>query len=856
MNQVLTILRREIKSYFTGPIGYIYLVTFLLFTNFMALFLIRGKSFFELPVADMREYFHVLAGVSTFLVAAVTMRLWSEERKENTYEMLLTFPMKAHQLVLGKFFASLLFYAVALAGTLTVPLMMILLSQSGDDSLAQTGFWGELDPGATLSGYFGALLLGGAFIAFGLFISSLCGDQIVAFVLTAPSLFIAYILGWQRVKSLLDELLSGGVGSFIGDSIGIFRHFDYLARGLVTGSGILFFLAWIAIFLVLNGLAIERRSRPNSNILFAASVVLLVMIGGVGNRLLLKNEIFRADVTEESIFTIDPISVEVMKNLDDVITIRYVVSPRSEMPAELQDLERDVRDKVDALKRAAPGKINFQVIYQPRGTGLEEEDDESKEESDLEKRLFKDIQPFSAEVRESGKVSAQLIYSGIKISFGEKENEVLSPLTKENLPGLEYTLVKFVYKITRDDVPVVALHAPVDRINPQMAAIYQQMGRPVPPPDDPFMYLGALLEQENFQVNRFDFTKESPLPAEYDVLALVVTKTLNERQLWEINRALVNGKPVFLAVQEHVFKYQGSGGRYSAEHVENDTGINGVLGASGVTVGDAIVMSESSTNFIQGVPTPFGMLPQPFPSEFRMHLELSGDTLNSDHPILKGVPRFRYLWGTPLRFDKDQLKKDGITVTTLLRSEKESWTRVVSGEQLTSEDIQPPKSADAYGSKPLAVILDGQLADAFKGTQPPEWPEPPMMQGQPPQPTPPTDTTITPAPGKLLLIANAWAFHRDVLLTDQHPEGIWFFVNAISNLNPDPMMERINNLKYKTFRMRLMPPISDRWQGIWKFIQFGGPVVVLSAAGIAMWVLRKRRREMYLAELRGEGQSA
>ena len=284
MRNIWTVVRRELSAYFYSPIGYIYLIAFLLFTNLISLYTIRGKSFFEFSYADMRDYFWVLGGVSAFLVAAITMRLWSEERKENTFEMLLTFPMKARELVLGKFFASLAFYGIGLLGTLTVPLMMVWLSQGGEGLAKGRGFFGLLDPGATAAGYLGALLVGSLFISFGLFISGLCRDQIVAFVVTAPSAFFAYLLGIDKVKtdmngalSFLDPILGANVGLRLGDFIGIFTHYNNLTRGLLDGADIVFFLIWIAIFLVLNGWGIERRGRRGSGWVYSAAVAILIL---------------------------------------------------------------------------------------------------------------------------------------------------------------------------------------------------------------------------------------------------------------------------------------------------------------------------------------------------------------------------------------------------------------------------------------------------------------------------------------------------------------------------------------------------------------------------------------------------
>src|SRR5919108_687392 len=170
MRNLWTILRRELAAYYESAIGYIFMIVFLILS--VGLFI---TPFFTVLSADMRGFFTTLPIILCIFLPAVTMRLWAEERKQNTWEMLLTFPMRPHELVLGKFCASLVFFLGALAGTLTIPLMLAWL--------------GKPDPGPIIGAYIGTILLGAFFLALGLFVSSLCQDQIVAFVITLLACF-------------------------------------------------------------------------------------------------------------------------------------------------------------------------------------------------------------------------------------------------------------------------------------------------------------------------------------------------------------------------------------------------------------------------------------------------------------------------------------------------------------------------------------------------------------------------------------------------------------------------------------------------------------------------------------------
>jgi len=194
MKNIFTIARRELGSYFNSAIAYIYLIVFIVLTNsiFMTNYFLAGR-------ADMRAYFNNLPLLLFIFIPVITMRLWAEEKKGHTFELLMTFPMKAHELVLGKFFASFIFYLIALAATLTVPFIIYLS--------------GRPDTGEIIAGYIGSLLLGSFFLAIGIFISGLVQEQIVAFILAVLSCFVIFMAGTDFIASFLDGWISG-LGTF------------------------------------------------------------------------------------------------------------------------------------------------------------------------------------------------------------------------------------------------------------------------------------------------------------------------------------------------------------------------------------------------------------------------------------------------------------------------------------------------------------------------------------------------------------------------------------------------------------------------------------------------------------------
>ena len=239
MRDIGIIFRREMGAYFESPIAYIFIIVFLLLTGGF-----YTNGFFLNGVADMREFFATLPLYLLFFVPALTMRLWAEDQRQGTFELLMTLPMRPVHVVLGKYLASLAFFAITLACTLTIPLSL---------------FWiGDPDPGAIVCGYIGSLLLGGLFLAVGIFVSGLFKDQITAFVLTLLACSFFVLAGTPFFVAILDGRVAG-LGSWISGAFAISTRFEGIQRGVLGASDVLFFVSFSVVFLVLNTLSLEGR---------------------------------------------------------------------------------------------------------------------------------------------------------------------------------------------------------------------------------------------------------------------------------------------------------------------------------------------------------------------------------------------------------------------------------------------------------------------------------------------------------------------------------------------------------------------------------------------------------------------
>ena len=241
MRNIAIIFRRELKSYFDTPIAYVFIVIFLALSGIFTFYL---GGFFERGQADLVAFFSFHPWLFLFLIPALSMRLWAEERKTGTIELLLTFPVTMGEAVLGKFLAAWAFTGIALG--LTFP-MWLTVNMLGDP-----------DNVVILASYIGSMLMAGAYLALGCCVSAATRNQVVAFVLTATAGFLLLIVGLPQVL----VAFSGVVAAPVVDAIAAMSyqmHFQSIGRGVLEIRDLVFFAVQIAGWLVATGLMIELK---------------------------------------------------------------------------------------------------------------------------------------------------------------------------------------------------------------------------------------------------------------------------------------------------------------------------------------------------------------------------------------------------------------------------------------------------------------------------------------------------------------------------------------------------------------------------------------------------------------------
>ncbi len=235
------LFQREFYGYFRSPVAYVFIVIFLLSSIGCTFFL---GGLYESNQASLDAFFTYLPWLYLVLVPAVGMRLWAEERKSGTIELLFTLPVSLGEAVLAKFLAGWAFIAIALA--LTFPLVITV------------NFLGSPDNGVIFAGYLGSLLMAGSYLAISSLTSACTKNQVISFILGVVICFVMVLLGWGVFSNMLASVFPAPVIDFIA-ALGFTTHFRGIMRGLIDSRDILYFLSVIVLALAINTMALNLK---------------------------------------------------------------------------------------------------------------------------------------------------------------------------------------------------------------------------------------------------------------------------------------------------------------------------------------------------------------------------------------------------------------------------------------------------------------------------------------------------------------------------------------------------------------------------------------------------------------------
>ena len=473
LRNILVVTKREFGAYFTSPVAYVFLVIFLLLSGFFTFMV--GQDFFRRNEASLGSFFLWHPWLYLFLVPAIAMRLWSEEKRTGTLELLLTLPITTGQAVIGKFLASWAFLIVGLI--LTFPIWLT------------PNFLGEPDNGAIICAYIGSALMAGAYLGIGCMTAALTRNQVISFVISVILCLFTILAGFPPVTDFIQGLFPGN--EFIVDlvsSFSVMSHFEAIQRGVVHLRDFLFFVSVIVFTLAATTVIIRggQENKPAQAFGFAGAQVAVLALILVTVNLLAGTTRGKWDLTENKIHTLSEGSKNILNRVaeergedKDAFKIDarlYFTKGDERISPFVRQYASRVKELLKEYEAASKDSIVFTEINPQPDT-----DEEDLARQDNITRMQIGLEEFA--------------YIGLTLSYADK-SEMISLL--EQGPGgrtgglrpeamLEYDVSSAITRLLKDEskAPTIGVMSPL-QINggfpPQLPPPITKGQHPAPPP--------------------------------------------------------------------------------------------------------------------------------------------------------------------------------------------------------------------------------------------------------------------------------------------------------------------------------------------------------------------------------------
>jgi len=675
VKRALIVARRELASAFNSPLAYIFITAFLVSC---AVFFFFVGGFFAAGIASLRGWFGLMPLMLSVLMPALTMRTWAEEKRQGTYESLLTLPFTGLELVAGKYLATMAVASLALVASLPVPLM--------------AGAFGSFDPGTVASEYLGVLLLASASAAIGQAISSATRNQMSAF-LAGVALLTALNLTGQAIVWLDPPSWLAGVVNWFSLS----NRFSSFIRGVLDTGDLAFFLLVTAAFLRLTMLSLERVRRDRGSAgprrrrerLLSALVALAFALGAWATDL----HRLRLDLTASRAFTLSEAARNLRREIPETVRITYYLSgslaERHPGPAAIEDFLRE-------LAAVSRGRIAFRVT------------DPGEDGSAAD--AF-GVAPQQMQVVERSEQRVAVVYTGIVIQYLDRWHTIPAVIGTETL---EYETVKAIRSLVADAKPVVALLAGDD--DKSLEADYRT--------------LAATLEGAGYELR--EAARGAEIDPDVTVLFVLGNAALDDRDAYWIDRHVMRGGRVFFAAKGvDVNPDYG----LLAQQVA-DGGILSLLSAWGIDLARELVLDQSSLTVpfqTQGAAGGYAVSYVRYPH----WVALDARYANGSHPVTARFSGLDLYWPSPLA----TRPLPGIEYLDLVKTTPRAWRQTrdfAAGPD--DQELYDDEREATEGQYLVGLSASGSFPSAFAASPVPDGAPPPGPTA--PASSPPTRIVV------------------------------------------------------------------------------------------------------------------
>ena len=791
---MFAILRKEINSFFASPIGYLVIGLFLI-VNGLFLWVFKGDfNILDYGFAELSGFFLLAPWILLFLIPAVTMRSFSDEKKQGTLELLLTKPITKLHIVLGKYFG-----AFALIGIALVPTLLYIYSIYKLGSPV-----GNIDLGTTFGGYLGLLCLAGAYTAIGVFCSALSSNQIVAFILSVFICLLFYI-GFEGITAL-------SANTFI-EQFGMNYHYKSMSRGVIDTRDLLYFISVSVLFIICTKTAIHtsRTTRKGYFTLGALFLGLLVLNG-------ISNTVYkRFDMTKDQRYTLSEAAKTIAEDVTSPLVIDVFLKGEA-FPAEIRRLQNETRQLLEEFTNTN-GNIVFNFI-----NPLENEASKSQTIKALTQRGLK---PMQLNVQDNSKATQEVIFPWALASYNQRTVKIpliktkigasTEALVSNSVQHLEYAFADGLKKLVHPKTKKIAVLKGNRELEDKYIA-------------DFITKLQAYYFIAPFPLDSINDTPEQVTKALQNFDLVIAAKPLtafSSSQKFALDQYTMHGgKSLWLidaVAMEKDSLYNDSGKNYAVSRDLNLTDfffnygvrINPVMVATPYSAPITLALGDGSNSQFQHLNWPYSPLA----------------VSEQQHPITNNLNLVRFNFANPIDTLKNNIKKT-ILLETAAFSRVEGTPREINLDVVT-KPVDP--KAFKNEKQTLAVLLEGEFKSAFANRI---------------TPFAFADKKEKSTSTKMIVIADGDLIKNDVLRNKPQELGFdrWtgkqygnkeFLLNSVNYLLDD---SGLINIRSKEIALVFLDKAKiSKEKTLWQLLNIGLPIVLLALFGIVFHAIRRKK---------------
>lgn len=821
---MFALYKKELSGFFTSLIGYLTIIVFLVLSALMLWVFESNFNILDYGFADMEGLFLIAPFLYLFLIPAITMRMLAEEKRTGTMELLLTKPVGEMTLIWSKFLAGITLVFLSILPTLICYFSVYTLGNPV----------GNIDTGSVVGSYIGLLLLGCAFVAIGIFSSSLSSNQIVSFVCAAVISAFCY-LGFESIYNMGAH---GDTGLFI-KSLGLRHHYESISRGVIDTRDVIYFASVVAIFLIATRFVLQKRKRAgwdktrrirlrrNNWIEFGATLAILVFVNIIGYYLFA-----RLDLTSERRYTLTKSTKKLLKDIDEPVLFRVYLE--GEFPSDFKRLQNETKEMLNQF-RAYNKNVEYEFINP--------NDFESKEEQQVfyQKLAFKGIRPSQIQENTSEGTTTQVLVPAADVIFRGRETSIellqnqkyvsQEDLINNSIQNLEYTLSNAIRGLARPIKPRIGFTIGHGELNgPVLYDIQMTLQQ--------YYSLDTVRINENIQAlteRQLQDDSTYQFANKFDLLIIAKpTQTFTDKDLYILDQFIMYGGKVLWLIDALDASLDSLANKAQAIATTLPLNLDEMFFNYGFRINPNLLMDIQC----RPIPMAVGMVGDKPQLKFTPWFYFPELIPSSEHPIVRNLDIIKSDFISSIT----PIENQDISQTVLLTTSE--YTRVKNAPviiDLADGREEPDQRLYTHSQLPVALLVEGSFKSMWRNRLAPSFTSIPAMGFK--ESSEPTKMIVIADGDMIKNRYNASEGYGYPLGFDHYTNTQYankeFLLNAINYLTGD---QDFMESRSRDIKLRKLDPVKIKEQRLtYQCINIILPSLLLIIAGVVIYFVRSKK---------------